>query len=158
MRNLFRRCAASGRLMVAANTRAKNRITMGVQGAIFDDQKRVLLVRHGYQSGWHFPGGGLERREVAEVGLRRELIEEVGVVLLAAPRLFGIYTHFDRFPGDHIVLYVIDNWHQPTVPAPSFEIREQRFVALDELPDDILPGTRRRIEEIIRGDVPAAAW
>lgn len=135
-----------------------NSITMGVQGAVFDEKKRVLLVRHGYRSGWHFPGGGLERNEIAEVGLRRELLEETGVIPLATPKLFGIYSHFDDFPGDHIALFIVDRWQQPTTPASSYEIREQRFMAVDALPDDVNAGTRRRIEEIVRGFRPAAAW
>lgn len=132
-------------------------VTIGVQGVIVRGRS-VLLVRHGYRPGWHFPGGGLERGETATTGLAREVLEETGVIATAPPRLFGIYTHFDAFPGDHIVLYVLHDWDQPQVPPPNYEIQEQRFFEADRLPQSIVPGAARRIGEIFDGRPRSAAW
>lgn len=133
-------------------------VTIGVQGVVRSATGEVLLVRHGYRPGWHFPGGGLERGEDVETALRRELLEEVGVIPSLPPRLFAIYSHFDVYPGDHIALFLVEGWQQPAVPPPSFEIAEQRFFAPDALPEDTSAGTRRRMREIVEGLPPAHAW
>ena len=52
---------------------------LGVSGAVFDGEGRVLLVRHSYAPGWHLPSGGVKRGEHPDAAVRRELAEEVGL-------------------------------------------------------------------------------
>jgi ADP-ribose pyrophosphatase YjhB (NUDIX family) len=133
-------------------------VTLGVQGVVVDETSRVLLVRHGYRPGWHFPGGGVEPGEKIEHTLARELLEEAGITVLGDARLFGIYSNFNAYPGDHIVLFVVERWRRGPIPPPNREIIEQAYFPIDRLPGNIAPGAARRVDEIFRSALPALAW
>jgi GNAT superfamily N-acetyltransferase/ADP-ribose pyrophosphatase YjhB (NUDIX family) len=57
------------------------------RGVILDPDDRILLVRFEFDDGplWATPGGGLEPGETVVEGLRRELVEEVGLRDFADP-------------------------------------------------------------------------
>lgn len=133
-------------------------LTMGAQGLVLDDGGRVLLVRHRYQPGWHFPGGGVEKGEAVGEALARELEEEVGIALTGDPTLFGIYANFVSFPSDHIVFFMVRAWRQSRPPEPNREIAECRFFAADTLPDGTTGGARRRIAEVLNGVPRSNVW
>ncbi len=133
-------------------------LTLGAQGCVLDADDRVLLIRHTYRPGWHFPGGGVEIGEPVETALVRELNEETGVIANARPELFAIYDNGHLFRGDHVVLYVVRDWSQPVVPAPNREILEQRFFGPTALPTEINPATKRRIAEVVEGRTPDTTW
>lgn len=133
-------------------------LTLGAQGCVLDARNRVLLIRHTYRPGWHFPGGGVEKRETAETALIRELDEEAGILVDGRPELFGLYCNARLFPGDHIALYIVRSWRQPSIPPPNREIAEQRFYAISELPSDVNAATRLRINEILSASSPAELW
>jgi ADP-ribose pyrophosphatase YjhB (NUDIX family) len=133
-------------------------VTLGAQGLIVDDASRILLIRHGYRPGWHFPGGGVERGEEIEDALAREILEETGVILTQPGKLVGIYSHFAEYPGDHIVLFLVEHWRRDTVPRPNPEIAEQRFFARDEIPENLAPGAHRRLREIFDGVELSSVW
>jgi 8-oxo-dGTP pyrophosphatase MutT (NUDIX family) len=133
-------------------------LTMGVQGVVLDASGRVLLVRHTYRPGWHFPGGGVEKRETVHDALARELAEEAGVEIKGTPELFGVYSNFLYFPGDHIVLFVVRDWHRTHVPEPNREIAEQGFFGPRELPAGIQQATGARIREVLDGEPRSGSW
>jgi 8-oxo-dGTP pyrophosphatase MutT (NUDIX family) len=133
-------------------------LTLGAQGAVIDADGRILLIRHTYHPGWHFPGGGVERMETAEAALARELDEEAGVTLTGKAELFGIYANFRLFPNDHVAVYVVRDWHQTHAPKPNYEIAEHAMFARDALPADINPPTARRIAEIFDGVPRDPMW
>lgn len=133
-------------------------MTLGAQGLVLAPDNRILLVRHTYRPGWHFPGGGVERNETATEALIRELREEAGVIVDGEPQLFGIYANFQRFPGDHIAFFVVRRWHQPSIPASNTEIAEQRLYAYDDLPSNLHGPARSRIDEVLFEAPQTRTW
>ena len=134
-------------------------LTLGVRAVVIDADGRLLLIRHTYARGWHFAGGGVERGETIHDALERELLEEAGIGLTSpAPELFGLYSNGDRFPGDHVALFVVRAWERKRAFAPNREIAEARLFAPDALPDETTRGTLRRIEELDGVRSKAAHW
>ncbi|MFN3622872.1 MAG: NUDIX domain-containing protein [Hyphomicrobium sp.] len=133
-------------------------LTLGAQAALIDPQNRVLLIRHTYRPGWHFPGGGVEHGETVEEALVREIEEEAGVALTAPAELFGIYSNAAVFPNDHVALFVARSWQQLRVPEPNHEIAEHALFAPSEVPADISPGAARRLGEIFAGKPRSPKW
>ena len=138
--------------------RLRRGMTLGVQGIVLRGPGEVLLVRHGYRPGWHFPGGGVEWRETMLAALAREVEEETGIIVRGAPELHGLFANFQVAPCDHVAVYVVKEWDQPRRPQPNFEIQEQRFFSVTDLPDGLARGARRRLEEIYEGQPHGQHW
>ena len=133
-------------------------LTMGAQGVVIDEQDRVLLVRHGYRPGWHFPGGGVEWNESLALALERELYEEAGVELIGPAILHGVFTNFITFKGDHIGVFIVREWRQDKIPEPNAEIQEIGFFAIDDLPDQTVQGVKNRLAEIFKNQAITSTW
>lgn len=121
---------------------------MGVRAMVFDDTKRVLLVKHTYVNGWYFPGGAIDPGEHAFDAVERELVEEAGVGLSGPPKLISVFQNIHTAARDHVVLFECPLWDQLHDPKiPNREIAEIGFFSLTQLPEDTSPGTLRRLEE-----------
>jgi len=132
-------------------------MTLGVRGLVRDGEGRVLLVKHTYTSGWHMPGGGVERGEACEDALAREMVEEAGVELMDRPRLVSIHSSEASFRGDHILFFEIRDW-RPVKATSRGEIAAVEWFAADALPGDVTAGTARRVGEILSGAPADPLW
>jgi 8-oxo-dGTP pyrophosphatase MutT (NUDIX family) len=121
--------------------------TIGVRVMLVQNGQ-VLLVRQTYLPGWFMPGGGVDRGETLDEAARREAREEVGAEM-GELYLLGAYTYFGGFKSDHNVLFLCTDF---TLSGHSDrEIAEARFFPLDELPENVWPGHRLRLEEYRAG-------
>ncbi|WP_316187204.1 MULTISPECIES: NUDIX domain-containing protein [unclassified Bradyrhizobium] len=133
-------------------------MTLGVRGVVLDAENRVFLVRHGYVSGWHLPGGGVEVGETFIEALTRELFEEGRIALEGEPELHGIFLNNHVSPRDHVAVFVIKRFTQDRPPEPNLEIVETGFFARDALPEGTTLGTRSRLREVLDGVKIIPTW
>lgn len=133
-------------------------LTLGAQALVIGVEDTVLLVRHTYRPGWHFPGGGVECNELVERALERELREEAGIDLAAPADLFGLYANFRAFPSDHIAFFVVRAFTAPPAFRATHEIAETGFFPRDALPDGTIAPVRRRLAEVFDEEPRSATW
>ena len=131
-------------------------ITLGARIILLRDRE-VLLIRHTYRRGWYFPGGGVDKGETLESAALREAREEAQADV-SSVELLGVYTNFGEGKSDHIAVFVAREFSVQDF-VPNNEIAERRWFGLDDLPGDISPATRRRLDELAAGGpLKAAEW
>ena len=133
-------------------------MTLGVRAVVLDADDRVLLVRHGYVAGWHFPGGGVEVGESFAEALSRELEEETRVALVGPPALHGVFFNERPSRRDHVAVYVVRAFRVIGERAPDREIEEARFFARASLPEGTTRAVRARLAEILDSASLSDRW
>ena len=121
-----------------------------VAGALFELDGGVLLVQRDIEPGygkWTFPGGFVERGEVAEVAAAREVREECGVEIEVSG-IVGLYSYEGQVPA--IVVFgarVVGG-----EPDPLDETMDVGSFPLDALPWDALafPSTEHALKDYLR--------
>ena len=112
------------------------------------ENSRILLTKREDFEVWCLPGGGVEAGEsLAEAGIR-EAREETGLEV-ELTRLVGVYSRLGGGLHDvHAVLYAA----RPvggTIQLQPGETIDAAFFRFDELPEAMLFGHRKRIEDAI---------
>ena len=124
--------------------------TLGARALIIENHK-ILLVKTTYHPSWFLPGGGVKKDENFLQAIKRELQEELGLIA-ENYTLHGIYNNFHEGKRDHIAVFKVENFKLEK--NHSFEIEKFDFFELNNLPKDISPGTKRRIDEVIENQNP----
>jgi len=133
-------------------------MTLGVRGVVLDLDNKVFLVKHSYVAGWHLPGGGVEVGETFMEALMRELAEEGRIVPSGKPELHGLFFNSHVSRRDHVAVYLVRQFRQDRLPAPSREIVACGFFAANALPVETTEGTRLRISEVLENKEPISTW
>ena len=134
-------------------------MTLGVRGLVYDEAARkVFLIEHTYVPGWQLPGGGVEPGETMLEALTRELAEEGNIELTAPPVLKSIHHNRHASRRDHVGVYLVTGYVQTAPKVADREIKASGFFALDALPENTTPGTRRRIAEVLGGAGVSGWW
>src|SRR5436305_11572133 len=125
----------------AGSAEGSARFRIAVSALIFEEG-RVLLAHRRDINWWNLPGGGMEVGETVEEALHREVYEETGLKV-EIEQLVGVYSKPQK---QEVVLtfrcHVIGG-----VLSETEESRECRYFALSNLPANLLPKHRQRIED-----------
>lgn len=111
-------------------------LTLGVRAVVFSSDGKILLVRHTYTPGWHFPGGGVEVGESAEAALANELWQETGLTLSGKPRLLSVDFNSGVSERDHVLTFFCEIEGEALLNAASLEIAELAYFRPADLPDN----------------------
>ncbi len=101
---------------------------------------------------WEFPGGKLDPGETPDAGLRRELLEELGVRSTVGPKLLST-EHAYPTRTIRLHFYRCDLLGEP---APRLG-QELRWVAPDELRELDVPEADRDLVALLLGEADASA-
>ena len=116
-------------------------------GVLRDGQNRVLLARRHAQSHqgglWEFPGGKVDDGETLEQALRRELAEEIGILVRAHRPLLTVRHDY----GDKRVCLDVHEVLQFEGEPRGCEGQPLRWVSCRELDRYPLPAANRPIVE-----------
>lgn len=112
-----------------------------VGGLVYNDEGRLLLLKHAGEPGWLQPGGMVERGESLETALKREIREETGVEAAVEDPFFvrrGEYI----CEGDEITWYSTLFFAEAVEPSIGNElgIEDEEIVDAQwflELPDQL---------------------
>lgn len=120
-----------------------------VQGVV-EGERGVLLAVRWELRGWELPGGNVDPGESDAEALRREIVEEVGVVVEVGP-LVGTYVragfraHTARVYRCRVVA---------GTPGPSDEALEIGWFPADAPPEGLLPWCRQPLRDAAAGGPP----
>ena len=120
-----------------------------VAAVAFTRDGRVLTVRKRGTSMFMLPGGKLEPGESAADAARREVAEEVGLVVADLELLGGFTADAASEPG-HVVVSTVYRAVLNAEPAATGEIAELRWSALDAATSDIAPLLREHVMPALR--------
>ncbi|GCF10567.1 NUDIX domain-containing protein [Dictyobacter arantiisoli] len=116
---------------------------IGVSALIFHKGDVLLALRRDIDW-WNLPGGGMELGETVEEAVQREVREETGLEIEVG-QLVGVYSKPQK---QEIVLTFRCQITGGTL-VETDESRECRYFAPDDLPRNILPKHRQRVEDAL---------
>ena len=132
-------------------------MSLGARAAVIDGE-RVLLVHHTYIKGWQLPGGGVERGQTFESAMRNELLEEAGIRAGEKVELHGIFLNNRISKRDHVAVFIVRDFTRENEFEANGEIARIGWFRHDQLPENMAPGARERIEEIFQGREKSFYW
>lgn len=124
-------------------------VTFGVRVIIMKENS-ILLVKHRYDDFWYLPGGKIRKKEMEEVAAKREILEECYISITDFDGVLGRYKNSGEGKKDNITVLITKHWEQ-NKSKQNIEIEKARFFEMKNLPENVSPATKRRINELLSG-------
>lgn len=123
------------RLRIALVRVTQTKFTVAVIGVVFNKKGEVLLLDHwlrASESGWALPGGFVSSNEQPEAALKREILEETGLMIYNE-KLLSVRTR-----RKHIeIMFRAEADGMPE--SNSIEIIGAKWFSINDIPDAISP-------------------
>jgi ADP-ribose pyrophosphatase YjhB (NUDIX family) len=120
-----------------------------VDAAVFDDERRLLLIQRADNQLWAMPGGAIDMGEIPADAAAREVAEETGLVV-EATELVGVWDSTRCGSIGALQLYMFVFLCRVTgscVATHALEVLDQGWFARDELPP-LSPGHNTRVPTV----------
>jgi 8-oxo-dGTP pyrophosphatase MutT (NUDIX family) len=137
---LLRAILTSGYQLLKTGWFLRRPRTFGAHALALTPERRLILVKLRYASGWRLPGGGRNVGEDPRDAVLRELREEIGMTSHGAIRVSHEVEQPVDFKQDLASLLIVEDVRYS--PRWSWEVERIVEAPLDDLPDDLAPVTR----------------
>lgn len=118
---------------------------------IVEHGEKVLLVKMSYHDSWFLPGGGVDKGETFSQAAIRELYEECHIQVNNI-WLQGVYLNTKMGAIDHVAVFVARDYDGVPPKVDGREVIAAQFFHKTDLPKDLSPGHRRRLDEYFASD------
>ena len=127
---------------------AQAKFMVGVEGVVFDEHGRVLLLRHRFwpEGSWGLPGGYVHRREILADALARELREETGY-LIEDVQLLRVISGYQL----RIEIVFTARLAGGRFELDEREVLDAKFFSPDALPEGLLASQVELIRQACSG-------
>jgi len=122
----------------------------GVNVIIKNGKGEILLTKREDFEIWCLPGGGINNEELAVDAAKREIKEEVGLII-GVIDLVGIYQRKEWLNGNDEILVFRANKIRGELKIDPNEVLEAKWFALEEVPKELIFGHKKRIEDFRNG-------
>jgi len=133
----------------------------GAAGALFTDHDgRVLLVKPNYREHWSLPGGIMEQDEPPHEACRREILEELGLDIVADRLLVVGWAGLEGRRPRPVMHFVFDGGtlaSDVSIRLQAEELDDYRFVEPGDLASYLPPIIAARVTAALRSRAAGGA-
>ncbi len=108
-----------------------------VSAIILDKNNKILLIKRGhdpFKDNWALPGGHIDKDEMSEAAIKREVKEETGLTF--DPKFFGGYDeNFPNYKWKSIVSVFFGGYKGKASIKRKKEIKDLKWLKIEEVQD-----------------------